>query len=125
MGDSRTNHDDGGISDLQLFINTYPTIDFFRCQWIDYSGTPMVRVITKQYAQSLESKKTAISLPPGVLGGCILDGSLFFEVLDLGEDRLWPDWKTLKICHYAPGHASVMLVFDSPVSTTKFPNYEY
>lgn len=105
MGDS---HDAGAVNDLQVFIDANPTIEFFRCQWIDYAGVPMVRVITKQYALSVERKKTAVTTPAGVQGGFLLDGSLFFDVFDLGEDRLWPDWSTLKVCHYAPGHASAM-----------------
>ena len=68
----------------------------------------MVRVITKQYAQSMERIKTAISVPTCVQGACIVDRNLFYDAFDFEEDLVPPDWTTLKVCHYAPGNASVM-----------------
>jgi len=108
MVDLCTTQDADFSSNLQVFIDLNPTIEFFRCQWVDYSGIPMVRVITKQYAQSLERKNTAVTVPAGVQGGFLINDSLFLEVFDLGEDLVYPDWSTLKVCYYSPGHASVM-----------------
>jgi len=30
------------------------------------------------------------------------------EDFDIGEDEIWPDWSSLKVCHFHPGHAQVM-----------------
>lgn len=31
-----------------------------------------------------------------------------FYIYMIGEDELWPDWSSLRVCTYKTGHASVM-----------------
>jgi len=93
---------------LISFLTANPSIEFIRYQWLDYSAALMVRVVTRPYAISAAETKSPISLPSPILTACVLDGSILWEDVDVGEDQLWPDWSSLRVCHYAPGHASVM-----------------
>ncbi|KAH8599256.1 hypothetical protein B0O99DRAFT_613406 [Bisporella sp. PMI_857] len=107
-GDALPHVNNLGIQPLERFLLANPTVQFLRFQWIDYAGVVMVRVVTKSYAISLVETNSQISLPSPILHCGLLDGSLIMEKFDVGEDRLWPDWSTLKACQYQPGHASLM-----------------
>ena len=77
-------------------------------EWLDYSGVTNVRVVTKSFALSLTERNAPVTTPSPILHACLIDTTLLLEDIEVGEDQLWPDWSSLKVCHYQPGHAVVM-----------------
>lgn len=67
-----------------------------------------MRVTTKSFALSLAEKNSPIAMPSPILTVWLIDKTLLWEDAEVGEDQLWPDWSSLKVCHYQPGHAVVM-----------------
>ena len=96
------------VSGLTKFLTDNPSIDFIRFQWLDFSGVVNARVATRSFALSLAQKNVPISLPSPILTALLIDASLFWEDINIGVDGLWPDWSSLRVCHYNPNHAQVM-----------------
>ncbi|TFK47750.1 glutamine synthetase/guanido kinase [Heliocybe sulcata] len=82
-------------------------IKFIRVQWVDFINTVRYRVLPVGYFLDLcSSARPGFTIDSNVLG-------LVFVSLAEGFDSCWeylysPDLATLRICPYAPGHASVM-----------------
>jgi glutamine synthetase len=93
---------------LETFLAINPLVKFIRFQWVDFSNSLTVRVCTKKFALSLAQKHEPITTPSPILTALTIHGELFFEDIMTGEDEVWPDWSSLKVCHYHPGHAQVM-----------------
>ncbi|KAE9370540.1 glutamine synthetase/guanido kinase [Stipitochalara longipes BDJ] len=93
---------------LETFLAINPSIEFIRFQWLDYSNVLTVRVTTKKFAQSLAAKHEPITTPCPILTALLVTTEFLLEDFDIGEDEVWPDWSSLKVCHYHPGHAQVM-----------------
>jgi hypothetical protein len=93
---------------LETFLAINPSIEFIRFQWLDYSNVLAVRVATRKFAESLASKHEPITTPSPILTALTVNGELLIEDFDIGEDEVWPDWSSLKVCHYHPGHAQAM-----------------
>jgi glutamine synthetase len=93
---------------LETFLAINPSIEFIRFQWLDYSNVLAVRITTRKFAESLASKHEPITTPSPILTALTVHGELLLEDFDIGEDEVWPDWSSLKVCHYHPGHAQVM-----------------
>jgi glutamine synthetase len=107
-------------SALETFLAINPTVDFIRFQWVDFSNNLTVRVCTKKFALSLAQKHEPISTPSPILTALTMYGELFFEDIMTGEDEVWPDWSSLKVCHYHPGHAQVMcFIFEGGIPDGK------
>jgi glutamine synthetase len=96
------------VSALKTFLAENQSIDFIRFQWLDFSGVLNARVATTNFASSLAQKNAPISLPSPILTLPLIDGSLLWEDIKTGVDGLWPDWSSLRVCHYHPNHAQVM-----------------
>lgn len=92
---------------LDDFLLENPSIRFIRKQWVDLSGVLRTRIVPKAHCLHLGHHNSHTCTAP--LG-------MIFPVSDLqvsatppsGRIELHPDWSSLALCHYAPGHASVM-----------------
>lgn len=105
---------------LETFLANNPSVEFIRFQWLDYSASLTVRVGTKKFALSLAQKHEPISTPSPILTAMTVHRELLREYIEVGEDEVWPDWSTLKVCHYHPGHAQVMcFVYEGGIKTGK------
>lgn len=93
---------------LEIFLAINPCIEFVRFQWLDYSNVMACRITTKKFALSLATKHEPITTASPILTGLLVTGDFMIEDFDIGEDEAWPDWSSLKVCHYHPGHAQVM-----------------
>lgn len=98
----------GDVKILETFLARNPSVEYIRYQWIDYSGLLSARVATKSFALSLGRKDSPLTIPSPILTALIIDDSLLFEDIEVGQDELFADWSSLKVCHYAPKHAMVM-----------------
>jgi glutamine synthetase len=98
----------GNGSILETFLVNNPSIQYIRLQWIDYSGCLMVRLATKSFALSLARKGKGVTIASPILTALTIDNTLRVENLDVGEDEVFPDWSSLKVCYYAPKYAFAM-----------------
>jgi glutamine synthetase len=96
------------VSTLRTFLAKNQSIEFIRFQWVDFCGVLSARVATTNFASSLAQKNAPISLPSPIQIITLIDGGVLFEDVKLGIDGLWPDWSSLKVCHYYTNHAQVM-----------------
>lgn len=96
------------VTPFQTFMKLNPSVEFVRFHFQDYSGVLRARIATKSYALSLAEENNFISLPSPVLTACTVDGNILLEDIEVGEDQLWPDWSSLRVCHHLPGQAFVM-----------------
>lgn len=103
---------ENSVNLLPSFLVKHPSIKFIRLQFVDLSGILRCRVLTTQ--QCLELVREGEHATIG--GKCLL-----YSVTDktssivppVGLCELHPDWPSLRICAYAPAHASVMcFVYD-------------
>ncbi|KAJ9133101.1 Glutamine synthetase, beta-Grasp [Coniochaeta hoffmannii] len=92
------------------FFNEHAGVKYVRVQWTDYSGIFHCRLITKAkclrmiqadhpYKAPVNSVITPISTAPGC---------------DASPPQVWelhPEWDTLRLCGFAPAHASVICSF--------------
>lgn len=92
---------------VEKFFTKNPGIKFVRLQWVDFSGVLRTRFITKIRCMHLAIGSNHYSLglncmiiPISTAPQCFHDGPEAWE--------LRPDWQTLKVCGFAPEHASVM-----------------
>ncbi|CZS98247.1 uncharacterized protein RAG0_07041 [Rhynchosporium agropyri] len=93
---------------LCRFLHDYLAVEFIRFTWVDYSGSVMVRVLTKSFVLSLDQKGQKLSISGPILTACLSDGSVLTEELKSGTDQLWPDWSSINVHSYHPNTASVM-----------------
>ena len=98
----------GAASKLQKFFLDNPEIKYVRCQWTDATGLLRARIATKAFILRLVNQNKPIVLPSPISTAAMVVGPPLLELLQLGQDELWPQWETLKAAGYAPGHAVVM-----------------
>ena len=80
---------------------------FIRIQWVDLVNYTRFRVVPISYFEKLlKSSRPGVGIAKATLGLVYLNLAPGFT--PIGEYLYVPDMKTLKICPYAPGHASVM-----------------
>lgn len=99
------------LSELQSFFRQNPSIEFVRLQWIDYTATVRARLITTRQALSLAAEKNGVGVASPITSGFLIDGS-FHHINAGARDELLPDWSTITVCHYQPGHAAVVCCVD-------------
>ena len=96
-----------GLRILNSLLDANPSIEFVRCQWVDFTASVRTRLVTVRQARRLAAEKRSISVASPIASGFLVDGS--FNVINDGDkDSLILDWSTLVVCHYQPGHAAVM-----------------
>ncbi|KUJ07406.1 protein fluG [Mollisia scopiformis] len=92
---------------VNIFFTGNLCVKFVRLQWVDYSGVLRTRIITKGRCQQLASgsdyyqlAQNCMVIPLSTAPRCWPDG--------IEEWNLCPDWTSLRVCGFAPTHASVM-----------------
>ncbi|KDR79931.1 hypothetical protein GALMADRAFT_242063 [Galerina marginata CBS 339.88] len=93
-------------------------IGFIRLQWVDLTNTIRFRIMPLSYFQKLLAvKRGGINLAKANFG--LVNLSLTPGFFAMGEYLYVPDIRTLRICPYEPGHASLMGWFQekAPVQT--------
>ncbi len=106
--DSKSSHTDNpGLSKLKSLLVTHPSIEFLRCQWVDFTGVVRTRLVSTRQALKLAAKDLPINVASPIASAFLVDGT--FNIINDGDkDSLVPDWSTLVACHYQAGHAAVM-----------------
>lgn len=85
-------------------------VRFVRIQWNDYTNITRCRVIPLAAFRSLLAcPRPGVGVVKTVFG--LVEVSMAEGFTAIGEYLIVPDMSTLSICHYAPGHASVMGFF--------------
>jgi glutamine synthetase len=104
----------------EKFFTKNPGVKFVRLQWVDFSGVLRTRFITKTRCMQLAIGTNHYSLgqncmivPISTAPQCFHDGPEAWE--------LCPDWQTVKVCGFAPEHASVMCFNSHLGSPTTLP----
>lgn len=100
-----------GLRILNSLLNAHPSIEFIRCQWVDFTATIRTRLITVRQARRLAAQQPSISVASPIAKAFLIDGS--FNVVSMNEkDSLILDWSSLVVCHYQPRHAALMCFID-------------
>lgn len=108
-GHKMTNGDvSGTTAALQKFFLDNPSIKYVRYQWTDITGQVRARIATKAFALRLVNQSRPIIVPSPITTAITTAGPPLFELLQMGNDELWPQWETLRAAGYAEGHATVM-----------------
>lgn len=102
---------DSGVSILQSLLDANPGVEFVRFQWVDFTASVRVRLVTIRQALRLAAQGSSISVASPIVSAFLVDGS-FNEIENGAKDSLIPDWSTLVVCHYQAGHAVVMCFID-------------
>ncbi|KAF2234853.1 protein fluG [Viridothelium virens] len=104
------------MATLPSFLHKYPSVKYIRLQFVDFSGILHTRFLTVQHCLDLIARDKY----PTVGGKSLLhavNDAISSIVPPAGLCELLPDWQSLRICPYAPGHASVMcFVYDTDSS---------
>ncbi|KAI1411566.1 hypothetical protein F5Y13DRAFT_191183 [Hypoxylon sp. FL1857] len=111
---------------LLSFLSRNAGVRFIRLQWLDYTNMLRCRVVTRNYAEQLAEKP------------CMVESN--FLTLIENEEYLWehgydpteavgqspliPDWDSLRLCPWAPGHASVQCYFGKDDSRPEQQGHE-
>lgn len=86
-------------------------IRYIRLQWVDYTNITRYRVIPVAiFCKLLSAPRPGIALSKAVLG--IIGSSLAPGFSGTGEYLYTPDLNSIRLCGYAPGHASLMGWFE-------------
>ena len=95
---------------IQELRNGYG-IKYIRLQWVDFTNNILYRVISIEYFDELlKTPRPSVSITKCVLGLVFITLAPGFSAI--GEYLYVPDMNTLRLCPYAPGHASVMGYFE-------------
>ena len=96
---------------IKTVLESNPSVNFIRCQWVDFTATIRTRLITVRQALRLASQGQSISVANPLVSAFLVDGS-FNEIAPGAHDSLVLDWKTITVCHYHPTNAAVMCCID-------------
>lgn len=97
------------LKTLQSFLDTNPSVEFVRFQWVDFTASVRCRLVTVRQALRMAAQGSSISVGSPVVSVFLVDGSFDESQIEVGtKDSLVPDWSTLVFCHYQAGHAAVM-----------------
>jgi glutamine synthetase len=92
---------------LNRFLAANPFTEYFRFQWVDYSGISHAKVIPKAHCVEIATNESRLFLPQNCL---IVPISTAPECFPSGPQRweLSADWSSLRVCGFKPNHATVM-----------------
>lgn len=106
----KTISESGTSSQLTVDNLSEHGVRFVRIQWNDYTNITRCRVIPLAAFRSLLAcPRPGVGVVTTVFG--LVEVSMAEGFTAIGEYLIVPDMSTLSICHYAPGHASVMGLF--------------
>ena len=93
-------------------------IRYIRLQWVDYTNITRNRILPfRAFAELLGASRPGITLVEAVFGLIGVSTAPGFSAT--GEYLLTPDLSSLRLCGYAPGHASLMGWFEQKSLTQK------
>lgn len=96
---------------LDQFLSKNPQVRFFRLQWLDYTSTMRLRLVTVARMRKLLENRLHVTVTMAMLS-LLQDDTVTEDFSPSGQYLLVPDWASLRSCEgYAPGHASVMCWF--------------
>lgn len=84
---------------LESFLIANPLVTFVRFQWLDLSGILRCRFCTREYCTNVASARKPLSLAPLAMTSRF-DGSTLDTYEASGTNRLWPDWKSLRMSNF-------------------------
>lgn len=101
-------------------------IRFIRVTWVDLINVIRFRVVpVDHFTRMLAGPRPSVSMIRGALG--MVGITLAEGFLSTGEHLYLPDMDSLRVCPYAPGHASVMGWFEEKVpvlGVDRMPTFE-
>ncbi|KAH0604601.1 uncharacterized protein H6S33_006269 [Morchella sextelata] len=93
---------------LNKFLSKNPKVRFFRLEWLDYTSTLRLRVVSVKQMNKMVEKRSYLEVTSASLS-ILQDDSPTDDFKHCGQLMVVPDWSSLRSCEgYAPGHASVM-----------------
>lgn len=103
---------------LTAFLAAHPSVNFFRFQWLDWSGILRARIATKTHCLRLSATGGHIGVGPAALWDTYVEDAA--AGANPGLSTLYPDWASLKACRYSERHASVMCFVHEGVQNLEF-----
>ncbi|CUS14679.1 unnamed protein product [Tuber aestivum] len=102
---------------LSEFLHRNPHVKYFRLQWVDYTNTLRLRLVTLAHMDKMVSEGTVLTVTRAVLS-LLQDDAPTDDFTPTGRYNLVPDWSSLRICpgdsddpEDASKHASMMCYF--------------
>ena len=94
-----------GLDKLHNLITEEPSLIFLRLQWVDFTATVRVKILTLRHAIHLFSQGKGISIPKAALSLVQLD-ALVDNVPPVGQLEVYPIFSSLRLAA-RPGYAMV------------------
>jgi glutamine synthetase len=93
-------------------------IRYIRFQWVDYTNAARYRIIPlTAFRDIISASRPGVGLTMAALG--LVGASLAPGFSGTGEYLYTPDLSSLRLCGYAPGHASLLGWFEEKLPTRK------
>lgn len=92
---------------LNSFLERHLQVKFIRLQWVDYSGVLHTRFVSKSKGLRMTEMRVPYKVP---VNSMVIPISTS-PSCDASPPQVWelhPDWESLRVCHFAPSHASAM-----------------
>ncbi|RPA97981.1 glutamine synthetase/guanido kinase [Choiromyces venosus 120613-1] len=89
---------------LAEFLYKNPHVKYFRLQWVDYTNTLRLRLVTLARMNKMVSDGTVLTVTKAVLS-LLQDDTPTNDFTPAGRYNLVPDWSSLRIC---PGESDVL-----------------
>ncbi|KAI9709137.1 MAG: hypothetical protein M1820_003584 [Bogoriella megaspora] len=96
-----------GTAAIASFLSHNPSIKYFRLQFVDLSGILRGRFLTVEHLQDVTMKGNYATVAGTAMHHAVND-AVSSIAPPFGLFELVPDWQSLRLCTFAPGHASVM-----------------
>jgi glutamine synthetase len=104
---------------LEPFLAAHPSIKYIRYQWIDYAGILRTRILPVAQCRRLAASSSPVAMSPVAMTAATLN-EFMPDLVPTGVDLLFPDFSSLRSCHYAPGHASLMCFVSEGIGNVGF-----
>lgn len=90
------------------FLSKNPQVRFFRLQWLDYTSTMRLRLVTVTRMKKMVEKGVHLGVTMAIFSLLQNDWPTD-DMSPVGQYLLVPDWASVRSCEgYSPGYASVM-----------------
>ncbi|KAL4860652.1 hypothetical protein BDV12DRAFT_204826 [Aspergillus spectabilis] len=96
------------VSIVQNFFNNNPGVLFVRFVVLDHAGVLRVSVMPRKATLQVAADRSFNANMSAFVAGITAFDTPNLEALQLGVDKIVPDWATLKVCSFYPSHAIVM-----------------
>jgi glutamine synthetase len=96
------------VETVQAFLDGNPDVLFFRFVVVDHAGVLRVSVMPRKATLQVAADGSFNANMSVFVVGITAFDTPNLEALQLGVDKLVPNWATLKVCSFYPSHAIVM-----------------